>query len=274
VAAALPGDVNCDGIVNPIDATFILQLGAGLISSLPCPEKSDTNGDGRTDPLDAALVLQLAAGLIDSLEPAPTSINPPTNTHPPEPATSTPVPPTNTQVPTGTPVPSTSTPIPPTNTSPPTGTPVPPTATPAPPTNTPVPPTNTPLPAQPPAPPTSAPVQEETALVADDGQFLGVFTCNRFDSDGIFNRFGDYGSRFSSTSIWNRFGTYGGRFGTYSPFNRFATPPILSDGSIDVYLTVSSTYSPSVTPLDLVLFCFEDDSAQLEYWLEQVEASS
>ena len=61
------GDSNCDGIVNAIDAAFILQFSAGLLRSLPCGENSDVNGDGVTNPLDAALILQLAAGLLDSL---------------------------------------------------------------------------------------------------------------------------------------------------------------------------------------------------------------
>lgn len=62
-----PGDVNCDGRVNAIDAALILQLDAGLISSLSCQQNADVNGDGRINAIDAALVLQFDAGLIDSL---------------------------------------------------------------------------------------------------------------------------------------------------------------------------------------------------------------
>ncbi len=62
----LPGDANCDGIVDPIDAAFILQFSAGLLGSFPCTGGADVNGDGITNPLDAALILQYAAGLIDS----------------------------------------------------------------------------------------------------------------------------------------------------------------------------------------------------------------
>ena len=132
-----------------------------------------------------------------------------------------------------------------------------------------------PPPQQPPVipPPQQPPVQEAGTLMAADGQFLGVVTCNRFDPDGIFNRFGSYGSRFSSTSIWNRFGEYGGRFGQYSPFNRFAKPPTITNGSV-AYLTMKAPYLPRVTPLDLVLGCFGSDPSTLDFWLGLIEDSS
>ncbi len=66
---SLPGDVNCDGRVNSIDAAYILQYQAGLISGLPCQAKGDLNHDGRIDSIDAALILQFVAGLIGSLPP-------------------------------------------------------------------------------------------------------------------------------------------------------------------------------------------------------------
>jgi Tol biopolymer transport system component len=68
-APALTGDVGCDGTTNSIDAALILQLGAGLIGSLPCEENGDVNDDGVITAIDAALVLQYDAGLIDSLPP-------------------------------------------------------------------------------------------------------------------------------------------------------------------------------------------------------------
>lgn len=61
------GDVNCDGRVDPLDAALILQLAAGLILSLPCPNGADVSGDGAVDALDAVLILQFSAGLIDAL---------------------------------------------------------------------------------------------------------------------------------------------------------------------------------------------------------------
>ena len=84
------GDANCDGNVNALDAALMLQLGAGLITSLPCELAADVNGDGRVDPLDAALVLQFAAGLIDQLGPAVPATNTPRPTSAPATATSAP----------------------------------------------------------------------------------------------------------------------------------------------------------------------------------------
>lgn len=61
------GDANCDGQVTAVDAALILQLNAGLITSVECPEGADANGDGEITAVDAALVLQFVAGLIDEL---------------------------------------------------------------------------------------------------------------------------------------------------------------------------------------------------------------
>lgn len=62
--AARPGDVNCGGTVNSIDAALVLQFGASLLHSLSCPQNGDMNGDGHTNSIDAALILQHVAGLI------------------------------------------------------------------------------------------------------------------------------------------------------------------------------------------------------------------
>ncbi len=61
------GDVNCDGVVDEIDAQFVLQYEAGLIAVLPCLNSGDVNGDGAVNSIDALLILQLNVGLIGRL---------------------------------------------------------------------------------------------------------------------------------------------------------------------------------------------------------------
>ena len=64
------GDVDCDGVVNSIDALYILQFHAALMPALPCPEAADVNGDGSVDSIDALLILQcLACGPLETLPP-------------------------------------------------------------------------------------------------------------------------------------------------------------------------------------------------------------
>ena len=55
------GDVNDDGNVNSVDAALILQLEAGLISSVHNAPSGDVNGDGHLNSVDAALILQFEA---------------------------------------------------------------------------------------------------------------------------------------------------------------------------------------------------------------------
>lgn len=71
------GDANCDGVVNAIDAALILQLTAGLLSSVPCQENADVNDDGAVNAIDAALVLQHVAGLLPELLAQPAALHGP-----------------------------------------------------------------------------------------------------------------------------------------------------------------------------------------------------
>ena len=65
----LTGDADCDGAVDAIDATLVLQRTAALIPSLACESLADADGNGEIDSRDAALILQLVAGLISTLPP-------------------------------------------------------------------------------------------------------------------------------------------------------------------------------------------------------------
>jgi hypothetical protein len=59
----LPGDADCNGIVNPIDAALVLQFGAGITDAVGCPDDADVDHDGVVNSIDAALILQKSAGL-------------------------------------------------------------------------------------------------------------------------------------------------------------------------------------------------------------------
>ena len=63
------GDVNCDDLVNAIDALLVLQLLAALLANLACQGAGDVNLSAVIDAIDAALILQFTAGLIASLPP-------------------------------------------------------------------------------------------------------------------------------------------------------------------------------------------------------------
>ena len=65
------GDVNCDGTVNSIDASLVLQFSAALLGTLPCAGGADVNDDARINSIDAALILQFVAGLVPGLPPPP-----------------------------------------------------------------------------------------------------------------------------------------------------------------------------------------------------------
>jgi hypothetical protein len=78
-------------------------------------------------------------------------------------------------------------------------------------------------------------------LYSNDGkEYLGKLVTNEYDSDSIWNKYGDYGSKYSTTSIWNTYGDYGSAYSSESAFNEYATkPPKIVDnkGNFIGYLT-------------------------------------
>lgn len=65
----LAGDVDCNAVVNSIDAVLVLQLAAELLSELPCEDVADVNQDGSVNAVDALLILQFVVRPLDSLPP-------------------------------------------------------------------------------------------------------------------------------------------------------------------------------------------------------------
>lgn len=81
-------------------------------------------------------------------------------------------------------------------------------------------------------------------LWAGDGQFLGVISTDRYDSNSIGNSFGVYGGQFGVYSIVNSFGVYGGQFGAYSPYNPFCpNPPIIVYQGQPVLMITRNAYA-------------------------------
>ncbi len=91
-------------------------------------------------------------------------------------------------------------------------------------------------------------------LEAEDGTFLGKFS-NKYDSESIFNQYGNYGSKYSATSIFNQYGNYGSKYSALSPVNLYtATPPkVFWNGQYIGRLTVNK-YVAGALPTDLFLF--------------------
>jgi len=78
-------------------------------------------------------------------------------------------------------------------------------------------------------------------IIANDGQFLGIISSDKYDSNSISNKYGNYGNKYSSTSIFNQYGNYGGKYSSLSPFNKYtSTPPkIMVNDQFIAYLTVN-----------------------------------
>lgn len=57
------GDVDCDDVVDSVDAALILQFAEGLLRMLPCESQADVDEDGQVGHRDAIMILEFEAGL-------------------------------------------------------------------------------------------------------------------------------------------------------------------------------------------------------------------
>ncbi|KZX38234.1 hypothetical protein [Wohlfahrtiimonas chitiniclastica] len=87
-------------------------------------------------------------------------------------------------------------------------------------------------------------------------KYLGSIT-NKYDSNSIFNKYGNYGSEYYADSIMNDYGIYGGKYSAESPFNEYtSTPPyIVKNGHIIGYLTVNTYMNNALNPYVLIAEC-------------------
>ena len=79
-----------------------------------------------------------------------------------------------------------------------------------------------------------------------EGEYLGEYSSNSYDSDSVSNPYGQYGSQYSSESINNPYGQYGSSYSAQSPNNPYATdtPKLYSQDGEYLGKVSSNTYDP------------------------------
>jgi len=93
----------------------------------------------------------------------------------------------------------------------------------------------------------------------NNDEYLGCLNCDKFNSNSIWNAFGNYGSKFNSNSIWNAYGTYGSKYNQSSPWNANSqTPPVVVDkeGNFYGYFTMNQ-FINNRAKFDLALTIYE-----------------
>lgn len=96
--------------------------------------------------------------------------------------------------------------------------------------------------------------------------YLGCLTCDKYDSESIWNAYGTYGSKYNSNSIWNKYGTYGSEYNSYSPWNKYSSssPIILDENKKSYgYFTVNK-YKGGRAEADWILKIYENYEAIME----------
>jgi hypothetical protein len=92
-------------------------------------------------------------------------------------------------------------------------------------------------------------------IIAQDNSktYLGTI-CNSYNSDSIFNEYGNYGSPYSLTSIWNQNSQYGSPYSILSAFNEYTqTPPIIiKNNTIIGYVTTNRYKQGAISPYYLL----------------------
>ncbi len=89
------------------------------------------------------------------------------------------------------------------------------------------------------------------SIIADNSKntLLGKIS-SKYDSDSVFNNYGDYGSKYGSNSIWNQYGDYGSKYSQHSAFNRntFSPPYIVKNQTIIGRLTLNNSIPGAIDP--------------------------
>lgn len=101
-------------------------------------------------------------------------------------------------------------------------------------------------------------------LLAQDGQFLGEISSDKFTQESISNRYGPFGSPYSPTSILNKYGSYGSPYGQHSPFNPYSTtPPKLFIDGHEIGVVTANKNVPNGIPVGSFMDTLERDPGGL-----------
>lgn len=99
------------------------------------------------------------------------------------------------------------------------------------------------------------------SLIAQNNEstFLGKIL-NSYNSESIFNEYGEYGSEYSSKSIWNKYSTFGSEFSTDSPHNKHSSSPpmLIKRGKVIGYLSSNKNLKASISPNLLSALCKDE----------------
>lgn len=101
---------------------------------------------------------------------------------------------------------------------------------------------------------TSTDKKGDSYLEAQDGQYLGKITTNKYENDSIINQYGPFGSKYSSTSIFNQYSQYGSKYGSYSINNQYCNQPpkLFIRGHFVGCISKNRFVTPRIDPEDFI----------------------
>lgn len=93
-------------------------------------------------------------------------------------------------------------------------------------------------------------------LRADDGKFLGAASSSEYTTDGVCNKYSNYGGQYGTDSIFNQYGSYGGEYSSTSAYSKYTTtPPFLFCATSNERLNPVSKNSVLSGSIDPDLLC-------------------
>ena len=115
------------------------------------------------------------------------------------------------------------------------------------------------------------PANSEALLLfggSDHKAFLGCLNCSSFDSNSICNGYGK-GSRYDTDGIFNAYGSFGSKYSDASPWNKYSNSndvPALVDaqGNFYGYFTINKYRSDAFTSAAKLSDLFEAANGDLE----------